>query len=209
MNSISMRAVMAATVAALAVPAVAAERPFDGAYVGAQLGWLQNRLDATATVGSTVYNGRVSHDGFAYGVYGGYDFNINGNGVLGLEVGVGGNSGDYSLDGSEDTLSTGRTFDVTARAGALISPQTLVYARGGWTNARFTADVDGERDSANKDGFLVGAGLEQALGTNASARLEYNYSKFGRFSGEDELTGISGSVRPDRHAVKAGVSFRF
>jgi outer membrane immunogenic protein len=54
----------------------------------------------------------------------------------------------------------------------------------------------------------VGAGYEQMLGKNVSARIEYAYSDYGN----DSLPGIGGggaSLNYHRHAVMTGVNFRF
>jgi len=53
----------------------------------------------------------------------------------------------------------------------------------------------------------VGAGYEQMLGKNVSARIEYNYSDYGN----DQLVGAGGpaTLNYHRHAVMTGVNFRF
>lgn len=66
--------------------------------------------------------------------------------------------------------------------------------------------------SRNRDGYVVGVGYEQALTKAVSARIEYDYSNFGR----DRLPGLasdldvdSARVKYDRNAVTAGVNLHF
>ena len=60
------------------------------------------------------------------------------------------------------------------------------------------------------DGYRVGAGVEQSIGTNTYAKLEYRYSNYSsadfRFDGN---TTDSFDVDTDRHQVLVGVGMRF
>lgn len=193
--------------AAIAGPAAAQEaKNFNGPFIGGQIGWQQDRQSlTTGTVPPTTT--RAKGDGFAYGGQIGYDFNL-GSAVLGLETSITGRTGANRFPTFD--LEAGRTINVTARAGWLVTPEGLLYARGGYSNARFTvannvlrvADV-----SENRDGYTVGVGYEQMLGKNVSARIEYNYSDYGN----DTLPGVGGpaTLNYHRHAVMTGVNFRF
>lgn len=174
---------------AVAAPAIAAE-PFNGPFVGVEAGWQQDGFSERSN-GVTF---SANADGFRYGAFLGYDFRAGSNAVAGLEVGLSDSTAKSELlDGRAD-----RTVDVTARAGALVSPTSLLYGRAGYSNAR-GSDFDGNFGET-RDGWLLGAGYEVMLGTSASARLEYNYSQY-----DDADTGVT----PKRHALKAGVAFRF
>jgi outer membrane immunogenic protein len=196
-------ALIAATAAAVAAPAMAqdAER-FNGPFIGGQLGWQQDRQ--TLTVGTLEAKNNAS--GLSYGGQLGYDFRLGGSTVLGLEAFMTGRTGQTEFDDFD--LRQGRTFGATARLGYLLDESGLLYARGGWANARFTADDGVDRVSENRDGFTVGAGYERYLSDNVSARIEYNYSDFGK----DDLSAIAGpgaELAYRRHAITAGVNFRF
>lgn len=205
MSRIIFAALAAAT---LAGPALAADgdKPFNGPFVGAQLGWQQDRQSLTTGTVPPVTT-RAKGDGFAYGGQLGYDFQV-GNAVLGLEAAITGRTGETRFTGFD--VEQGRTINVTGRAGWLVTPEGLLYARGGYSNARYTiannvlrvADV-----SENRDGYLVGVGYEHKLGRNVSARLEYNYSDYGN----DTLPGVGGpaTLNYHRHAVMTGLNFRF
>jgi outer membrane immunogenic protein len=189
--------------AAIAGPAAAQDAPnFNGPYVGVQLGWQQDRQSlVTGTVPPVT--ARAKGDGFAYGGQIGYDFNL-GSAVVGIETSLTGRTGTNNFPTFD--LEAGRTINVTGRAGFLVSPDGLLYARGGYSNARFNI-VNPVGPAETRDGWTVGAGYEHVLGRNVSARLEYNYADYG----DDLLPGVGGGARLNyhRHAVMTGLNFRF
>ena len=188
--------------ASIASPALAA--PFNGPYVGAQVGWQSEKTrDVKSSFGTIPVNDRK--DSITGGVFVGYDKTINGRFVVGAEAGL-----DLASDDEVQTSAAGTnylvdpkySFDVTARAGYLVNPKTLLYVRGGYTNARVRATVANgtaiESAGRSQDGWLAGAGVERQVAQNVTARLEYRYSKFGEGGGQDY-----------RHRVLAGLSYRF
>lgn len=201
MSRFIFAALAAATIAA---PALAAddEKTFNGPFVGVQLGWQQDRQSLTTGTVPPVTT-RAKGDGLAYGGQIGYDFQV-GKAVLGVETSLTGRTG--RTDFTAFDVEQGRTINVSGRAGWLITPQGLLYARGGYSNARFSI-TNPAGPAENRDGYLVGAGYEHKLGRNVSARIEYNYADYGN----DRLPGIgSGStLNYHRHAVMTGVNFRF
>jgi outer membrane immunogenic protein len=204
-----IRASLLAGTTLLATQAMA--EPFNGPYVGAQLGWQQDKFKATAGAGIDTLTGSDKSNGFSYGAVLGYDYNINGNGIIGLEGTVGGATNKLRDGASGTELRSGRTIELAARAGALISKSTLIYARGGWSNARFTVPVELGNFSSTRNGWVAGVGIEQALSQNISARVEYDYSQYSRLRGTLDLGEGTApySIRPSRNAIKAGVSFHF
>ena len=196
-------ALIAATAAAVAGPALAQDADrFNGPFIGGQLGWQQDRQ--TLTIDGARASNNAS--GLGYGGQVGYDFRLGGSAVLGLEGAVTGRTG--STDFEDFDLRQGRTFSATARLGYMVDDNSLLYARGGWANARFTVDDGADRVSESRDGFTIGAGYERYLTNNVSARIEYNYSDFG----SDNLSDVfetNASIAYRRHAITAGVNFRF
>ena len=173
-----------------------------------------------------------SVDGFAYGVALGYDIDA-GPVVLGLE-------GEYMdstgrQEGDEDVnapfgyrINLKRDLYIGARIGAKVTPTTLLYAKGGYTNtaveSRFQdrAEADGVDlnfdDSQQVDGYRLGAGIEQVIGTGgngngsgAFVKLEYRYSNYSSLKYNDTLFNDNNEIGVDldRHQVVAGVGFRF
>ena len=182
----------------------ASAAPFDGPYVGVQGGWSQNDLGTPTTPLGDLDVDR-KQDSVSGGAFLGYDHRVGERFVLGAEAGIQAGADDEVVrtsGGSRITVDPKRSLDLTARAGYLVSDDTLLYARGGYTNAKVrtsVSDAAGFRTaSQNRDGWLVGGGLEHALSDDVSARAEYRYSDFG--------DGGSGF---DRHQALFGLSFRF
>lgn len=188
--------------ASITTPALAA--PFDGPYVGAQVGWQSEKMrDVKSSFGVIPVNDRK--EAVTGGVFAGYDATIHGRFVLGAEGGLDVATDDEvqaTVAGTNYTVDPKYSFDVTARAGYLLQPKTLLYVRGGYTNARTrTTVINGTvnaSESNSESGWLVGGGIEHQVAQNLSARLEYRYSKLGEGDGTDY-----------RHRVLAGLSYRF
>ena len=195
---------VAAVALAAGLGTAASAEPFNGPYVGMQAGWSQDDLRTPSTPLGDVAVDR-SRDSFSGGVFAGYDLKVGPSAVIGAEAGVQVGADDRIVRDTGSALVTvdpKRSLDLTARAGYLVSDNTLLYARGGYTNARVRTAVDdaaGFRSaSANRDGWLIGGGVERALGDNVSARLEYRYSDLGE-----------GDGRFDRHQALFGIAYRF
>lgn len=159
-------------------------------------------------------------DGFLYGVEAGYDVALGGA-LVGAEVELTDSTGKVETNRvSPNTfgfgeVSTGRDIYLGLRAGVLATPETLIYAKGGYTNARLNllgSDGTTEFDeNFELDGFRVGAGVERAIGTNAFAKVEYRYSNYSNanFEFADGATTSDFGIDTDRHQVVAGVGMRF
>ncbi len=162
-----------------------------------------------------------SIDGLVYGAAIGYDYAVN-NIVLGVEAELTDSTaktefdnGDFEGFGLGD-VETGRDIYVGARVGYIVNPGVLVYAKGGYTNARYnissTFDGDDFRQSIDTDGYRVGAGAEYAFGTNTFGKIEYRYSNYSdaEIDFEGDAPDIAlGDIDTDRHQVMAGVGYRF
>ena len=98
-----------------------------------------------------------------------------------------------------------------------MSPRGLLYAKGGYTNARFGLDADdgagfSQDFDATLDGFRVGAGFEYLLSGNVYGKVEYRYSNYSDLEVDVADTNINFDdfdVNTDRHQVVAGVGIRF
>jgi len=199
-----IRSYVAAGIAAASLASTASAAEFNGPFVGAQVGWTSNEVKNPETsLGSVPLED--DQQSITGGIYAGYDRKVADHVVIGVEGGLDFASDDdlhSSLAGNSFTIDPKRSFDLTARAGYLTDPSTLVYARGGYTNARTENSLVNAAGTAtaydNRDGWLVGGGVERQFMSNASARLEYRYS---------DLSEGDGNF--DRHRVLAGVSYRF
>jgi outer membrane immunogenic protein len=128
--------------------------------------------------------------GFVYGVGAGYDFQT-GRAVLGIEAEAtdstnSGCSRDIFVANDAFCARARRELSIGLRAGIIVSPRILLFAKGGYTNARFSVDYDDGTPAGtnnfsyhqNLDGLRVGGGAEFRVGGNAFVRLEGRYSNY-------------------------------
>lgn len=212
----------AASLAAIATPALAQDedRQFQGPYVGATAGF-----DSLQAGSSNDDDGNPNNDqsaeGIAYGVVAGYDIDM-GKTVIGIEGEYTDSSAEAGFDDGDfegfalGNVNANRDLYVGVRAGVKATPRTLIYAKGGYTNQKFDVrSLDGGQDfgyDLDTDGYRVGAGVEQKLGSNAFARVEYRYSNYGEAEVDrtgDIPDGQRFDIDTDRHQVMGTVGWRF
>lgn len=203
--------------ALVSVPALAqsADTTFTGPRVEAILGY--DKTKAGSSIDNDIDGDeRESMDGLLYGIGAGYDYDF-GSAVIGAEAELTDSTAKTEFANfGLGNVKAGRDIYVGARAGIKATPNTLVYVKGGYTNARFDA-----RDSFNNvnyrqkfdaDGWRIGAGVEQKMGSNAFAKLEYRYSNYSEGEvdfGPDLPDSQRFDMDLDRHQVVAGVGYRF
>lgn len=179
--------------ALLASPVLAQDNTGDmgGLYAGALVGIDSVRISDGIDSGS--------ESDIGYGINAGYDFDM-GQAVFGIEAelmdsGVSSTATDIFAAGDAATLSAGRDLYIGARAGFKAGASTLVYVKGGYTDARVKLTYDDgvtvESGSDSLGGFRVGAGVERRLVANLAVRAEYRYSDYGEYSYEGVATGLS------------------
>ena len=195
---------LAGTALAMGLGSAASAEPFNGPFVGVQAGWNQDAPGTPSTALGEVVVDR-SRDSVAGGVFAGYDYKISPRIVLGAEAGVTFGADDSLVrdtGSTRVTIDPRRAIDLTARAGYRVTDNMLLYARAGYTNARVQTSLEdgtGIRSASdNRDGWLVGGGLERALNDNISARLEYRYADLSE-----------GDGKFDRHQALVGIAYRF
>ncbi|MFM9977560.1 MAG: outer membrane protein [Sphingomonadaceae bacterium] len=212
-----MRTLFAAALIAAATtsPALAQEKaPFTGPYINGIVGY------------DTVKGGEDdlddSRDGVLYGGQIGYDFQLGGA-IAGIEGEISDSStrarGSDVTGGVTTTasLAADRDLYIGARVGLAVAPSTMLYAKGGYTNARFKLDASDGTTSFNRgftaDGYRLGAGIEQKLnlfGPSGFVKAEYRYSNYKNLdisAGDDEIDDVG--IDADRHQVLIGVGVRF
>lgn len=214
---------IAGSALAISAPAMA-QSATDGAFTGprveALVGYDISKAGDT-TDDDINDNNDQSIDGVTYGGAIGYDVNVGGV-VLGLEGEITDSSADVDFDGGDaetfglGDVNAGRDLYVGVRAGVLATPDLLLYAKGGYTNARYNVngsfDGDEYRAKIDTDGFRLGAGAEYALNQNTYAKLEYRYSNYSSaeldFEGDQPDVDL-GEIDVDRHQVMLGFGYRF
>jgi outer membrane immunogenic protein len=157
----------------------------------------------------------VHDDGVLYGVTAGYDLDL-GSAVIGLELEASDSStkqrfADLLIAGDSAKLAAGRDLYVGARIGIPVSPNLLIYAKGGYVNGRVKLTYDGGQnldliatDSDTLGGWRLGGGIELVNPTHF-ARIEYRYSDYGSYKIADIDTGIDVT----RQQVSVTGGFRF
>ena len=149
----------------------------------------------------------------------GYDFQL-GRVIAGIEgeyadSDVKGSASDLITTGDSFSLNTDRDLYVGARLGFAISPTTMIYAKGGYTNAKFEGRFnDGlgtiYNTGVTTDGYRLGAGVEQKFnlfGPSGFIKAEYRYSNYKNIDiGEDDFDLETDF---DRHQAVVGVGVRF
>lgn len=162
-----------------------------------------------------------SAEGFLYGVEAGYDLPVGGV-VLGVEAELNDSTAKTRINRADPntfgygSVTAGRDIYAGVRVGVPVSPGTLLYAKGGYTNARLNvlaADGSTELEDQNfqLDGWRLGAGVEKSFGNNMYGKVEYRYSNYtkGDFQYSDGTTTNTFGVDTDRHQIVAGVGVRF
>lgn len=218
---ISSLVIGAGAATALATPALAQDTdraPFTGPRVGAILGYDGTRPGSS--VDSDIAGDDQTADGLLYGGDVGYDF-AAGRIVFGIEGEITGSTARVNNSPIDPNnfgfgrVKAGRDLYAGGRVGLLLSPTAMVYAKGGYTNARFDLTAsDGTTETGrnfNLGGYRVGAGIEKALSPRTYAKLEYRYSNYdnARLEFANGANTDNFSVDTDRHQVAVGVGFRF
>ncbi|MDO7841528.1 outer membrane protein [Sphingomonas immobilis] len=210
-----------------AVPALAQDGPpppprddrgaFDGPRAGVILGY--DKLQPGRGPNSDIGSDRKA-DGLLYGGDIGYDKDL-GRVVIGAEAELTGSTGDVSNAPTSagalgyGRVKQGRDIYGGVRVGYKVAPDTLVYAKGGYTNGRLdlTADNGTVTTAAhyNLDGYRVGAGVEEKIGRTTYAKIEYRYSNYGsaRLEYPNGTNTNNFAVDTDRHQIAVGVGVRF
>jgi opacity protein-like surface antigen/outer membrane protease len=227
-----------------AVVEAAAPFHWTGYYFGAHLGSGLGLTDISNPYGPSIYGGTVRTPEFLIGLQGGYNWQAPGsNWLLGAEaelswLDASGSNTCFAFSGefisSNCSAAPDFTGALTGRLGYAAGPsgRTLLYVKGGGafvhnditatTNRGFYFTPGTETStSSTKWGWLVGAGLEQALTPAWSLKFEYDYRAYADtdlVTPASVLTNLAGDVTPvegrmasvdqSNHLVKIGVNYR-
>ena len=184
------------------------------------------RLPIDAAALTTATSPDLKLDGWTFGGHFGYNWQFSQNWLVGLEADIsyfrlrGNSSGTFpfpsTLPGgalgpptltfnTATSISTDWLFTFRPRLGVILGDSLLVYATGGLavTNEKMTQTAGGVMGTINaaidetRVGWVVGGGLEYALGRNWSIRAEYLHLDFGTASGSGNIlvpTGVLGNL---------------
>jgi outer membrane immunogenic protein len=202
---------------------------WSGFYWGGSVGaaWGRERvtdIDAYAAAAPAGTVTKLHETGFFGGGQAGYNVQ-SGAWVYGIESDLG------WMDLSKKVLLTGTASgtmvgiqsglygDVTGRLGVTVNPTTLIYAKGGWAFydgrdffSTVTGSFSGMTHTGLFSGWTLGGGIEWALGSNWTAKLEYLHFDFGHenytvFNAGGTPFRFRESVTAD--TVKVGLNWKF
>lgn len=162
--------------------------PWSGFYIGGAVGYGWNNGDGTGSgtsifgTSSTAFS--TSPQGFVGGLHAGVNGHLAQSWVLGGEIagGIGTLTGTAQNPGfiGDINSKTNSLVSVSGRLGYLLSPNIMLYGRGGWAWAgeEFTVTgTDGSKFTTKPiaNGALAGAGVDFALTRNWIVGLEYQH----------------------------------
>lgn len=190
---------MAADLTNYSAPPAAYDAPssapagWTGAYAGVHGGTTSPKLNPFA-----------GGKGANLGMHGGYNADVGGA-VVGGEL-------DYSYLGDADVKAKNGKLDERHRIAAKAKvgvplDQTLIYGTTGLAMTKYRDNGATEAPDGWKPGFLVGAGIEQNLTSNISARVEYNYVMTGGV--RSTTGGVESKKDVHDHTVNLGVNYKF
>lgn len=121
--------------------------------------------------------------------------------------------------GTECTFKTklDQSFSIIGKAGYLINDKALIYALGGYTNARLERKVYDGWDqlrwmSYNKwqDGWTLGAGVEYMIMDSLSLKAEYRYTDLGSYKYyTPAYEGQYEKQKYDQDEINFGLNYHF
>jgi outer membrane immunogenic protein len=165
--------------------------PWDGLYIGGNVGFGSTDFTASANV----FGGSVADSVTGSGVVGGVQLGYNkqfGTFVLGVETDFDGTSISNTTKGVDTKLPWFGTTRV--RTGFLLTPAWLVYGTGGVAYGHAEISEPGASTTVPGVGWAAGAGLQYALTPQWSIGAEYLHV---------QLDGPSANIGPVNASTKA------
>lgn len=176
--------------------------------IGAGTTMMNNRLFAPGVIGGGGTFGGLGDRGFVGTISAGYDHTLA-NGVV-VGASVLGRYGDADTSflggGTSGEITADYGFDVVARLGYSITPQTLAYVLGGYSWQHYKLSGTGPAVSQNwgSSGYVLGFGTETAFRDNWTWSSEYRYANYGT----EGIPAYAGSVDPVVHSFYSSLNYR-
>lgn len=168
-------------------PVVMEQPSWTGFYLGGSVGYGKNR-SKNNYYDDRPYSSSVSESAegtFISGVFG-FDRQLRNNFIIGAFADF--DISDLERGSGANALTISRSWAVGGRVGYAVSPRTMIFATGGYTEAYFRndgwwdIDVTGGtlrgRRSRTFSGYFVGGGFETRLRSNFFLRGEARYANY-------------------------------
>lgn len=168
-----------------------------GGYAGIHggYGWMEGTLSQGGAKAEGDFNGgRV-------GGFGGWNFDVGHNFILGVEADVSYDWNDVDFVGN-NKFGTDVSGSVRGRAGYAVD-HALFFVSGGFTATKGYWENISEDQKETLKGWTVGAGVDFALTKNIFTRVEYRYNDYGNA----DIAGIDFDTT--QHAVNIGLAVKF
>lgn len=234
-----------ALAAALALPLAAfadGNNPFAGGYVGAGLGFVSNTYNIRHSSSTTVNSGTdqemtdssghsidAGKIGFAGKFFGGYNFAVSDNLLVGIEANyqmssAKANHNDYdSFDSSSakdnvtenEYIKISGSYGLGVNVGYLFNQNNMVFITVGYQRAKLKANesvtysdststqtILGEGFSKSLNGVRLGLGAQQSLSDNLSLREDMTYDIYKTYSMSSTDKPEPGMVITTSHQLK-------
>ncbi len=178
--------------------------PWDGLYIGGNLGYGETSFKETVSVPGASASASVHGNGVVGGFQVGYNKQY-GTFVLGLET-------DFDLTSIENTTSGLTTklpwFGTTrGRLGFLVNPSLLLYGTGGVAYGRVEQSVPGASTKTPGVGWAAGAGVQYAFTPQWSIGAEYLHVELDGPSAN--IGGISIDTKATTDLGRATLNYKF
>ncbi|WP_280821339.1 outer membrane protein [Pseudaminobacter soli (ex Li et al. 2025)] len=237
-NCIIASALLVASITGAKAADVVVQEPvaaynWSGIYVGGQIGYVaggkvNHAYDIAQYGEDSQWNYRLNPKGGFGGVFGGYNYQLDGGVVLGVEGDlVWGNVKADGANVSATSFMSNTKLDWIGTARARVGyafDRFMPYIAGGLSVARFRfgeVNVDhsdfpstgASTASGTMTGWTIGAGAEYAVTENWTVRGEYRYTQYGKkdFTATPESNSWEDpwTARVRTHDVRLGVAYKF
>ncbi len=195
-----MRLTALTLAAALAATGASAQdaSQWTGFYAGFATNIISPEFDNSSTAGPL-------QEGTSFGAYGGYNYALGDNFVVGAEVGFGGPVSFQTNLGNPD-FEFNNQLNARVRGGYAIG-NALVYGSLGYQRVEYGAAAGSATADGSASGLVYGIGMEMLLTETVSVRLDYTST---HMNPEDATTLVSGpNSQIDANAVGLGVALHF
>lgn len=157
---------------------------------------------AAALAGASVDSVRVKEEGFLPETVSAQSFTIAGR--LGCDIRISrvvvGALAQIEVPvDSADLIKAEKAWMAAGRLGYLVTPNFMVYGIAGYAQNEWKIDVD----SFDRNGMVLGGGVEFGISKHVSFTAEYLQTGLGRLS--DGVT----TLEPANHTARVGILYRF
>ncbi|WP_176083975.1 outer membrane protein [Martelella sp. HB161492] len=187
-------------------PALPASFDWTGFYLGGQgsMTW----TEVTPKSGGDKFT-KYNPDGFAGGIFAGYDYQFSNNLVLGVEGELNYNWADdtKTISGTPVKLEMDWGGGIRGRLGYAMD-RVLFYGTGGWAITNAELKVGDDSQSENFNGYTFGAGVDFAFTQNLFGRVEYRYTDYPESPNDTfKIDGLKLNMK--QSAAMVGLGYKF